>query len=155
MQDDDPDESLGGTEVLRLPPKDEIDEARAEIYRLRDDTEGLRANLNSWVSRWKAKRYHVTDQLISQLTQIVQQQQQQRQQQQQQEEQRRHQLGGEAPPKPVPPSEDIFSIEFSPEFTSEEAQSVAASLAKYFRACGGAGFEYDFSIQEATTTGKP
>jgi hypothetical protein len=148
MQEEDPDESPGGTEVLRLPPKEEIEQAQGELRRLTDDRDAFRANRNAWIRRWKARRYHVSEQVIRQI-----EPQQQQQQLQQQEEQQRHQLEAKSRPAPKlqPAPEGSFEIEFAPEFSVEEVETIAASLARYFRACGGAGFEYQFGIQEPAT----
>lgn len=43
-----------------------------------------------------------------------------------------------------------FSIEFDSRFSPDEVKSLLTALADYYRACGGAGFELDFELQEAS-----
>ena len=147
MEDDEPDPSSGGTDVLRLPPNEEIGRARAELWRLRRD-DAWRINRDAWVRRWRQRGYHVSKQLIDNLLQQLQQEQQIQQQRQQQEQQEQQRRGTLSPPKPPPAPDDMFEIEFAPEFSPEDVEAIASSLSDYFRACGGAGFEYEFAIEE-------
>ena len=43
-----------------------------------------------------------------------------------------------------------FSIAFDASFSPEEVKGLLTALADYYRACGGAGLELDFEIQEAS-----
>ena len=42
-----------------------------------------------------------------------------------------------------------FSIAFEPSFSPGEVKFLMTALADYYRACGGAGLELDFDMQEA------
>ncbi len=157
LQGDDPDKPLGGTadaaRLPGLPPEEEIGEALNELTRLRDDREAYEANWRFWVIRWTKARYQVPQQLLQlqqQRQQQEQKQQEQKQQEQKQQEQKQQQLKNQLEPATRQTS-DTFSIEFNDDFTEEEVQKIAAALADYFRACGGAGFEYQFNIQVVAT----
>jgi hypothetical protein len=43
-----------------------------------------------------------------------------------------------------------FSIAFDPSFSPDEVKGILTALADYYRACGGAGLELDFDLQEAS-----
>jgi transcriptional regulator with XRE-family HTH domain len=47
------------------------------------------------------------------------------------------------------PTEPDFDIHFSPEFSPDEVKGILTALANYYRACGGAGFEVNFQLEEA------
>ena len=42
-----------------------------------------------------------------------------------------------------------ISIAFDPSFSPDEVKGILTALADYYRACGGAGLELDFDLQEA------
>src|SRR6266567_7869112 len=129
----DPEKSSANIGRSLLPPEEEIQQALDEFSRLQDDDEARRANTNAWSKRWTAAGYRWPQQM-----QQVQQHQQQEQQRQQERLRKDESASGN-------PS-DTFIIEFSRAFTIEETQVIAESLADYFRACGGAGFEYEFDV---------
>ena len=143
-QDDDPDKPLSGTaDAARpkaYPPIEEIRQAQNEISRLWGDHDAFTANMDAWSKKWKASGYDWPEQQIGQVQQQLQQQQQVK--------------PGDEPPNTPSQPEDTFAIQFSPEFTPEEVQSIASSLADYFRSCGGAGFIYEFAIEEAAAMEK-
>jgi len=43
-----------------------------------------------------------------------------------------------------------FSIAFDPSFSPDEVKGILTALSDYYRACGGAGLEVDFDLQEAS-----
>ena len=43
-----------------------------------------------------------------------------------------------------------FSIAFDPSFSPDEVKDLLTALADYYGACGGAGLELDFELQEAS-----
>lgn len=43
---------------------------------------------------------------------------------------------------------ETFEICFSPDLTGDQIKSCLESLADYYRACGGAGFQSDFELAD-------